>query len=184
MRKEKRIKKNSTAYIFVLIAIFAISMAASYFLLKGKFTFESSFINEIESRQANSTQKEQIKETPRLYERSGTNSSDSEGTGNDVISSLENAVREYLKPYKVRLLDLYMDREGIVYIDFDSELKKNYKGDASDEISFFAGLYKSIAPLVPGFSALKILIDGHEAETIGGHIDISKLLGKEIAENL
>jgi hypothetical protein len=51
-------------------------------------------------------------------------------------------------------------------------------------LSIFAEMYKRIEPVVPGFTALKILVEGHEAETIGGHIDISRPLGKEIADSV
>jgi hypothetical protein len=166
-----------------LIITFAVSAAASYFLLKGKFSFDSSFMSELESRQASVVHKEQKKDTPRLYEHQAAESGPGEGGKGEISASAEDAVRKYLQTYKVRLLDLYIDGEGIVYVDIGDELKKNFKGDAAEELSIFAELYKRIEPVVPGFTALRILIEGHEAETIGGHIDISKPLGKEIADN-
>ncbi|MBI5741817.1 MAG: hypothetical protein HZA16_14030 [Nitrospirae bacterium] len=176
MRKTRRSKSSGT-FIILLIATFAVSVGASYFLMKGKFSFESAFIDEIESRQADTARKEQKKDTSGLYERQ-------ESGVSSPLPAAEDAVRKYLRDYKVRLLDLYMDNAGVVYVDMGDELKKNFRGDASEELRTFAGLYRSIEAVVPGFTALKVLMEGHETETIGGHIDISKPLGKEIAEDI
>ncbi len=77
-----------------------------------------------------------------------------------------------------------MDKEGIIYIDLSNGLRKNFKGDAYEEFSIIAGLYKSIKTTIPDFTALKILIEGREAESFGGHIDISKPIGGEIAGSI
>jgi len=187
MRKTKRNNKMSGGFIFVLIAVFAVSMVVSYFYLKGKFEFDSSFIEEISSRQAKTGHKEQKEDTRRLYESNETAAQSGDDTGagkNPSLAAAEESIRKYLKTYEVRLLDLYMDKNGVIYVDMGNELKKNFKGDASEELNIIAGLYKSIEPAVPGVTALKILIEGHETQTIGGHIDISRPVGKEIAENI
>ncbi|RJQ54726.1 MAG: hypothetical protein C4526_04920 [Nitrospiraceae bacterium] len=183
MKRAKRNSRINGIYIYALIVAFVVSMGASYFYLKGKFSFDSSFINELESRQAEDARKGQKKDTPMLYERQETALPAGGGEEAGMHASAEDAVRKYLQAYGVRLLDLYVDNEGVVYVDLGDELKKNFRGDAAAELNIIAGLYKSIEPAVPGFIALKILIEGHEAETLGGHIDISKPLRKEIAEN-
>jgi hypothetical protein len=183
MSKKKLNNKGNRAFIIMLIMTFAVSTATSYFYLKGKFSFDSSFMAELESRQASSAHKEEKKDTPRLYKHRVV-SADGEGIMDDMIASTEDIVRKYLRTYNVSLLDLYMDGKGVVYIDLGDELKKNFKGDAFEELSIFAEMYKRVETVVPGLTALKILVEGHEAETIGGHIDISKPLGKEIADNI
>jgi len=172
----KRNRTGNSTFIFALIVTFAVSLGASYFFMKGKFIFDSAFIDEIESRPADSARKEQKKETSRLYPHQETVSS--------PLPSAEDAVRKYFRDRKVRLLDLYMDNGGVVYVDVGDELKKNFRGDASEELRIFAGLYRSIEAVVPGFTAVKVLMEGPETETIGGHIDLSKPLGKEIAEDI
>jgi hypothetical protein len=71
-----------------------------------------------------------------------------------------------------------------MYVDFGAELKKNFRGDAFEELSLIAGLYKSIRETIPGFKALKILIEGKETESLGGHINILKPFGEEITEGV
>ncbi|GAB4541165.1 MAG: hypothetical protein Fur0020_10530 [Thermodesulfovibrionia bacterium] len=86
-------------------------------------------------------------------------------------------VRDYIRPKGVRLLDLYMDREGIVYIDLSNDIMRNFRGDAIEEYNLVSGLYNSIKKAVPTVTGIKFLIDGKEVESIGGHIDISRPVG-------
>jgi hypothetical protein len=187
MKRTKRNNKMSGVFIFVLIAVFVVSMGMSYFYLKEKFEFDSSFIDEITSRQDTKEHKEQKEDLRRLYESKEIipqDSDDAESRKNILLAAAEDIIKKYLKSFEVRLLDLYMDKEGVIYIDLGDELKKNFRGDASEELNIIVGLYKTIEQAVPGFTALKILMEGHETSTLGGHIDVSKPIGKEIAENI
>jgi hypothetical protein len=162
-------------------------MGASYFYFKDKFSFESSFIAEIESRKANAIDKNRGNDIQRLYETRG---SDQLIQGSMIfrkdtlLVTAEDFIRQHLSSYSATLLDLYLDQEGIIYIDFGSEIKKKFRGDAYGEMNVLAGLFKGMKNIVPGLSAIKILIEGKEAETFGGHIDISKPLGEEIAYSI
>lgn len=184
MKKSRRSKKPGRwLFMLVLFISFSASAAAAYFYFKEEFTFESSFIADIESRQAAAELLKKKKADRRLYDASDA------GSGlvyrkDTMLVVAEDIIRRHLKPYKVRLLDLYMDKEGIIYIDFGDELKKNFKGDALEELNIIGGLYKGIKSAVPGFKALKILIEGRETESFGGHIDISRPIGEEIAESI
>jgi hypothetical protein len=183
-KKNNRGKTNNRLYITVLAAAFLVSMGGSYFYFEQMFAFESSFIEDIESMNGRDKSFTANAGSSRLYE---TNH-DSAGKGilrkDTLLVSAETIIREYFLVYKVRLLDLYMDKKGIIYIDIGDELKRNFKGDALEELSLIAGLYKKIRSTVPDFKALKILIEGREAESLGGHIDISKPIGEQIVESI
>jgi hypothetical protein len=188
MKKSRRSKKPGRwFFMFVLLISFSASAAAAYFHFKEEFTFESSFIAEIEARQAAAELIKKKRSDMRLYASAGSASDAGGGQvyrKDTMLVVAEDIIRKHLKPYKVRLLDLYMDKEGIIYIDFGDELKKNFKGDALEELNIIGGLYKGIKSAVPGFNALKILIEGRETESFGGHIDISRPIGEEIAESI
>lgn len=176
-------KSGSWLFLCILVLSFAVSISGGYFYFRDRLAFESSFIAEIESRQIAAASAKQKKHDLRLY------AADEAGSGSvsrkdAMLVAAEETIRKHMKPYSVRLLDLYMDREGTVYIDFGDELKKNFRGDALEELGILGGLYKGIKAAVPGFKAIKILIEGREAESFGGHIDISKPLGGEIAESI
>ena len=181
--RKSRGKSGAWPFLFLLIITFTASTSVGYFYFKDKLAFESSFIAEIESRQIAAERIKHKRRDLRLYEAKEA------GTGfvsrkDTMLVLAEDTIRKHMKPYKVRLLDLYMDKEGTVYIDFGDELKKNFMGDALKELSIIGGLYKGIKAAVPGFKALKILVEGRESESFGGHIDISKPIGGEIAESI
>jgi hypothetical protein len=180
-------KKTFWSYVFVLIILFAVSTGTSYLYFKDKFVFESDFIADIEARHDRAGNEAQKKGSLRLYKANEKNQSvrDSIVLRKDsLLVVAEDIIRKYVRSYKVKLLDLYMDKEGVIYIDFGDELKKNFKGDALEELRIIAGLYHGIKSTIPGFKAMKILIEGREAESFGGHIDISKPIGEEIAESI
>ena len=188
-KNNRKLRKKMNWWLFpsVLIIAFAISTGTSYFYLKDKFAFDSAFIADIEARQDTAVNKRQKEGHRRLY---GADKQDPDGEESIVIRKdtllvvAEDIIRNYVKPFKVRLLDLYMDKKGVIYIDFGDELKRNINVDASEELKIVAGLYNGMKETIPGFTALKILIGGSEAQSIGGHIDISKPIGEEIASGI
>lgn len=187
MRKRSSNKILSKSFLVALLLTFALSLGVSYFFMKGKFEFDTSFMEELASKPVKTKNTEQKEVARRLYE-TGTSSLPSGGDPNlerkNSLAAAEDLIKKRMDAYGASLLDLYMDNEGVLYVDIGDELKKKFRGDASEELNIVAGLFRDIEAAVPGFTALKILINGHEADTIGGHIDISKPIGREIAEDI
>jgi hypothetical protein len=176
-------KRISLFYLSTLIVLFSVSASAGYIYFKPMFAFESTFIEDIESRRLKAGQKKEKEAPKRLYKSRGDEESiwyDAEFRKDSTIVNIENIIRQYIKPLKARLLDLYMDKEGVIYIDLSKGIRKNFKGDAFEESNIIASLYMSIKTSVPDFTALKILIEGKESESFGGHVDISRPIGEEI----
>ncbi len=174
-------------FLLVLIIVFAVSAGGSFFFFRDKFAFDSSFLTDIVARKDKKAAEKPKKDPGRLYEggRQETEIQDNTVFRPDAqLVAAEGTIRKYIGPYNVRLLDLYMDNEGVIYIDFGEEIKRNFSGGAIEELKLIAGLYKGVKAAVPGCTALKILIQGSEAESFGGHIDISKPIGDEVAENI
>lgn len=185
--RNKSRKMSRWLFVFLLIITYTCTMGISYLYFKGKFAFESSYIADIGLVQNDSSSKDREGDPSRLYESKRSSPVIRSGTvfrKDALLFVAEDIIMKNMRHYKVRLLDLYMDREGIIYIDFGGELKKNFKGDATEELNIIASLYKGIRFKVPGFTALKILINGKETESFGGHIDISRPIGEEIAESI
>lgn len=170
-------KQGIWIFLVVLLVCFVISAGGSYLYFRDRFAFESEFIADIESQRARVQKQNQGGDTQRLYISEGDNEQARQDTlsrKDAVLVTAEDFIREYLSPYQVGLHDLYLDRDGVIYIDFNSSAKKNLGGDVAGELQIIAGLYKGIKSVVPGLSAMKILIEGKEADSIGGHIDISR----------
>jgi spore germination protein GerM len=72
-------------------------------------------------------------------------------------------------PQNVKLLGLYKDEGQMLYIDLSDEVRRNFQGDAMTEYLLLKGLYESLVSNVQDFQDCKILIEGKEVETLGGH---------------
>ena len=73
-------------------------------------------------------------------------------------------------PQNVKLLGLYKDAGQVLYIDLSDELRRNFQGDALSEYLLLKALYESLISNLQDFQDFKILIEGRELETLGGHI--------------
>ncbi len=99
-------------------------------------------------------------------------------TGQMAIA--EVAIDEYFKgpagtavsniPKDVKLLGLYKGEDRILYVDLSDEFRRNFQGDAMTEFFLLKGLYESIISNVEDVQDVKVLIEGKEAETLGGHL--------------
>ncbi len=185
--RKKRNHRRAWPFLLVLLVLFTVSTSVSYLYLKKVFVTESEFIDSMEAGYPGDAQVAAKEEPNRLYEarKDDLQAKDSVVLRQDAMLVVaENIIRKHFEPYKARLLDLYLDKRGILYIDIGAELKRNFKGDAYEELAVIAGLYKNIKSTIPGFTALMLLIEGSEAESFGGHIDLSRPIGEEIAEGI
>lgn len=92
----------------------------------------------------------------------------------------EEIVKEFLKgpsavpkssvPPGTKLLGIYVGSDGILYVDLSDEFRRNFQGDTLTEFLLLKGLYDSIISNVTGVDDVKILIEGKEIESIGGHL--------------
>ena len=97
-----------------------------------------------------------------------------------VTVSAEEIVGEFLKgpsnmaktdvPPGSKVLGVYFGNDGILYVDLSDEFRRNFHGDALSEFLLLKGLYESIISNVAGVDDVKILIEGKEMESIGGHL--------------
>jgi spore germination protein GerM len=72
-------------------------------------------------------------------------------------------------PQNVRLLGLYKDSAQILYVDLSDEVRRNFQGDALSEYLLLKGLYESLISNLQDVQDVKVLIEGKEVESLGGH---------------
>jgi len=99
------------------------------------------------------------------------------------IAVAEAVVEEFLKgpagvktpemPKDVRILDIYFDENKILYVDLSDEFRRNFQGDALTEFLLLKGLYESLSSNLGNIEDVKVLIEGGEKETLGGHLYLS-----------
>jgi spore germination protein GerM len=69
----------------------------------------------------------------------------------------------------VKLLGVYRGADKVLYVDLSDEFRRKFQGDALAEIFLMKGLYESIISNVEDVQDVKVLIEGKEVETLGGH---------------
>ncbi len=98
---------------------------------------------------------------------------------NVPIAIAEATVEEFLKgpagvtstiiPKETKLRGLYIGGDKILYIDLSEEFRRNFQGDALSELLILKGLYESLISNVEDIYDVKILLEGREVESLGGH---------------
>lgn len=86
----------------------------------------------------------------------------------------EDLINEYLKGLQggleeTKLIAVYQDRANIFYIDLSDDFRRNFSGDVRQEYYLLKSLYSTVIGNIMGAEDVKILIEGKEIESIGGH---------------
>ncbi len=86
-------------------------------------------------------------------------------------------IEEYLKGLKeglkdAKLLGVYRDRNNVLYLDLSDEFRRNFYGDARQEYYLLKSLFDTAVTNVAGTEDVRLLIEGKEIESIGGHFSI------------
>jgi spore germination protein GerM len=99
------------------------------------------------------------------------------------VAIAEATIEEYLKgpaaqassviPKDAKLIGVYKGVDMILYVNLSDEFRRNFQGDALTELLVLKGLYESIISNVEDIHDVKILIEGKEVETLGGHLYLS-----------
>lgn len=92
------------------------------------------------------------------------------------VKIAEAVITEYLKALgdglrDTKLLGVYRDKDNVFYIDLSDDFIRNFYGDVSQEYCLLKSLYDTVSANVAGVEDVKLLIEGKEVETIGGHLD-------------
>jgi hypothetical protein len=97
-----------------------------------------------------------------------------------LMAIAEATVEEYLKgplgpaksviPQNTKILGIYKGADRILYIDLSDDFRRNFQGDALTEFLLLKSLHESLVSNVEDIQDVKVLIEGKEVETLGGHL--------------
>jgi len=76
-------------------------------------------------------------------------------------------------PYGTRVLSVFFDDRGGVFVDFSRELVDNHPGGSTGELFTIRSVVQTLAANFPDIESVRFLVGGQEVETIAGHIDAS-----------
>lgn len=110
------------------------------------------------------------------------------------MTAAEAVISEFLKgpvnvsvseiPKDTKLIGLYRGDDGMLYVDLSDEFRRNFGGDAAAEFLLLRGLYESLISNVYDITDVKILIEGREMESLGGHLYLSYPLKDIVSSDL
>ena len=91
------------------------------------------------------------------------------------VKFAESILQEYFKGFKSNLKNtvvrgVYQDRNKFLYVDLSDEFRRNCSGDARYEYYLLKSLYQTLVTNVSGVGDVKLLIEGREIESVGGHM--------------
>jgi hypothetical protein len=101
---------------------------------------------------------------------------DRAGRGKRILSELANGPAESgvrTLPYGTRVLSVFFDEQGGVFVDFSRELVDNHPGGSTGELFTIRSVVRTLTANFPDIESVRFLVEGEEVETIAGHIDAS-----------
>ena len=95
--------------------------------------------------------------------------------GSLPVKLAESVLQEYFKGLKNGLNNtvvrgVYEDRNKILYVDLSDDFRRNFSGEARYEYYLLKSLYQTLVTNVSEVRDVKILIEGREIDSIGGHM--------------
>jgi len=79
-------------------------------------------------------------------------------------------------PAGTELRGLFVGARGEAYVDFSASLRTNHPGGSASEILTVYAIVSAITANLPAITSVQILIDGHEVDTLAGHVDLRRPL--------
>jgi len=80
----------------------------------------------------------------------------------------------------VKLRALYVDASGTAYIDLALSPQKELRASAGDELLVIYGLVNTLMQNIEEIKLVHFLLDGKEAQTLAGHMDLSRTFTKRM----
>lgn len=170
---------NKKTWIVLIVLFFLAGVSGSYFLF-------STFARQDKSASAQgpsdeATGQEDLFDLRMFYPIEGRIETIEKGLPRRTKQSTiaEAVVEEYFMgpengkaspiPQNVRLLGIYKGYDRILYVDLSDEVRRNFQGDALSEFLVLKGFYESLIANLQDIQDVKVLVEGREIETLGGH---------------
>ena len=95
-------------------------------------------------------------------------------TAKDVKALIKGPRKGLLKtiPADTRLNALFITPDGTCYIDLSEAVSRNHPGGSKSELLTIYSMVNSLVLNVPQIDRVQLLIDGNQAPTLAGHIDL------------
>lgn len=81
-------------------------------------------------------------------------------------------------PAGTRLRALYVTDRGQAYVDLSGEVATAHAGGSLNELLTVYAVVNALTANLPAVSAVQLLVDGREVDTLAGHVDLRRPLPK------
>lgn len=107
-------------------------------------------------------------------------------TGEQARRIIEEALKPAPKPYVnaipdgTRLRALFVTARGETYVDLSGDIARKHPGGSLGELFTVYAVVNALTVNLPAVAAVQILVDGKEADTLAGHVDLRRPLGRNL----
>lgn len=84
-------------------------------------------------------------------------------------------------PPETRLREVYRAEAGLMVVDITGDVSVRHPGGITGEVSSIYSVVNSLTYNLPAVSEVQILIDGAEADTLAGHVDLRRPLPQDLS---
>jgi spore germination protein GerM len=84
-------------------------------------------------------------------------------------------------PPGTTLRALYLTANGAAYVDLSREVVTAHPGGSLDELLTIYAIVNALTMNLPAVTSVQVLVDGKEADTLAGHVDLRRPLTKNVS---
>lgn len=86
-------------------------------------------------------------------------------------------------PAGTKLLGVYVSERNEAFVDLDATVRAKHPGGSMNELLTVYTIVNAITTNLPDVQQVQLLIDGHEVDTLAGHVDLRRPLRKNVQLN-
>lgn len=100
-----------------------------------------------------------------------------------LMTQLQGAPSPYVSviPEGTLLRAFYVTERGDAFVDVSADVSSKHPGGSFTELLTVYAIVNSVTANLPTIKRVQILIDGQEADTLAGHIDLRRPLQQDLA---
>ena len=83
-------------------------------------------------------------------------------------------------PSGTTLRALFITRDGEAYVDLSGELVSGHPGGSTNELLTIRTLVDALTANLPAITAVQLLVDGKELDTLAGHVDLRRPFARKV----
>jgi hypothetical protein len=83
-------------------------------------------------------------------------------------------------PQGTTLKGFYLSGQGVAFVDLSGDATRAHRGGSLDEIFTVYSVVNTLTDNLPAVLAVQLLVDGHQVDTLAGHVDIRRPLKKDL----